>query len=87
MQSARDARFDVVISDLGMPVMNGHELMQALRKLPHVKHIPAIALTGYGASVDMQKSRQSGFDQHIGKPVSYDELIDTIEQLLRSQVY
>ena len=87
LQSARDARFDVVISDLGMPVMNGHELMQALRKLPHVKHIPAIALTGYGASVDMQKSRQSGFDQHIGKPVSYDELIDTIEQLLRSQVY
>lgn len=87
LHSARDARFDVVISDLGMPVMNGHELMQALRQLPHVKHIPAIALTGYGPSVDMQKSRQSGFDQHIGKPVAYDELIDTIEQLLRSQVY
>jgi two-component system CheB/CheR fusion protein len=70
-----------------MPVMNGHELMMALRELPHVKHIPAIALTGYGAAVDMQKSRQSGFDQHIGKPVSYDELIDTIEQLRRSQLY
>lgn len=87
LQAAQDSRFDVVISDLGMPVMNGHELMTALRELPHVKHLPAIALTGYGASVDMQKSRQSGFDHHIGKPVSYDELIDTIEQLRRSQVY
>jgi two-component system CheB/CheR fusion protein len=61
--------------------------MQALRKLPHIKHIPAIALTGYGASTDLNKSQQSGFDQHIGKPVSYDELIETIEQLRRSQVY
>ena len=87
LEAAKDGRFDVVISDLGMPVMNGHELMQALRKLPHIKHIPAIALTGYGASTDLNKSQQSGFDQHIGKPVSYDELIETIEQLRRSQVY
>lgn len=85
LQAARDARFDVVICDLGMPVMNGHELMQALRELPNGKHIPAIALTGYGTPIDMKKSRQSGVDQHIDKPVSYDELIDTIELLRRSR--
>jgi two-component system, chemotaxis family, CheB/CheR fusion protein len=86
LEAAKTARFDVVISDLGMPVMNGHELMRALRELPHLKDVPAIALTGYGASVDKQKSRQSGFDQHIGKPVSYDEMIETIEQLRRAHV-
>lgn len=55
--------------------------MQALRQLPHVKDVPAIALTGYGAISDIKKARQSGFDQYIGKPVSYDDLIATIETL------
>jgi len=85
LDAAKSTRFDLIISDLGMPVMNGHELMSALRQLPLVKDVPAIALTGYGAHSDIQKSRQSGFDQHIGKPVSYDDLIETIENLRRSQ--
>ncbi|MNV59372.1 Polar-differentiation response regulator DivK [compost metagenome] len=84
LDAAKNTRFDLIISDLGMPVMNGHELISALRQLPQVKNVPAIALTGYGAQSDIQKSRQSGFNQHIGKPVSYDDLIDTIEALRRS---
>jgi two-component system CheB/CheR fusion protein len=84
LDAAKSTRFDLIISDLGMPVMNGHELMSALRQLPLVKDVPAIALTGYGAQSDIQKSRQSGFDQHIGKPVSYDDLIETIEALRRT---
>ena len=81
LDAAKSTRFDLIISDLGMPVMSGHELMSALRQLPLVKDVPAIALTGYGAHSDIQKSRQSGFNQHIGKPVSYDDLIETIEAL------
>ncbi|MET0775217.1 MAG: CheR family methyltransferase [Pseudomonas mandelii] len=84
LDAAKGTHFDLIISDLGMPVMNGHELMSALRQLPLLRDVPAIALTGYGAQSDIQKSRQSGFDQHIGKPVSYDELIETIEELRRS---
>ncbi|QCY10930.1 CheR family methyltransferase [Pseudomonas sp. MPC6] len=85
LDAAKNTRFDLIISDLGMPVMSGHELMSALRQLPLVKDVPAIALTGYGAHSDIQKSRQSGFDQHIGKPVSYDDLIETIEALRQPQ--
>ena len=84
LDAAKNTRFDLIISDLGMPVMSGHELMSALRQLPLIKDVPAIALTGYGAHSDIQKSRQSGFDQHIGKPVSYDDLIETIEALRQS---
>jgi two-component system CheB/CheR fusion protein len=84
LDAAKSTRFDLIISDLGMPVMNGHELMSELRQLPLLKDVPAIALTGYGANSDIQKSRQSGFDQHIGKPVSYESLIETIEALRRS---
>lgn len=85
LDAATSNHFDLIISDLGMPVMNGHELMQALRQLPNVKNVPAIALTGYGANSDIQKARQSGFNQHIGKPVSYDDLIATIEALRQPQ--
>ncbi|CRL51095.1 CheR family methyltransferase [Pseudomonas sp. URMO17WK12:I11] len=86
LDAAKHTRFDLIISDLGMPVMNGHELMSALRKLPQAKDVPAIALTGYGTRSDIQKARQSGFNQHLGKPVSYDDLIETIEALRRSSV-
>ncbi|TPG86607.1 response regulator [Pseudomonas mandelii] len=59
--------------------------MNALRQLPLAKDVPAIALTGYGSSSDIKKARQSGFNQHIGKPVSYDDLIATIETLRQPQ--
>lgn len=84
LKAAETTRFDLIISDLGMPVMTGHELMSALRQLPLVEKVPAIALTGYGSHSDIQKSREAGFDHHLGKPVTYDDLIDTIETLLRS---
>ncbi len=60
--------------------------MAALRKLPLGNNVPAIALTGYGTQSDMQKSREAGFDQHLGKPVAYDDLIETIEALRRSEL-
>lgn len=78
--------YDVVVSDVGMPGMSGHDLMRALRELPHIKQVPAIALTGYGAESDIEKSRQSGFDRHLGKPVSYDVQIETIEELRQKRV-
>lgn len=81
LQSAADARYDVIISDIGMPGMDGHALIRALRGLEHLRYIPAIALTGYGASADQYKSRQSGFDRHLNKPVGYDDLIEAIERL------
>jgi two-component system CheB/CheR fusion protein len=86
LDAAKSMHFDLIISDLGMPVMSGHELMSALRQLPFAKDVPAIALTGYGAHSDITKSRQSGFDQHVGKPVSYEELIETIEALRSKSV-
>ncbi|MNG30232.1 hypothetical protein D3C84_1158130 [compost metagenome] len=58
--------------------------MRALRELPHLKQVPAIALTGYGADSDVEKSRKSGFDRHLSKPVSYEALIETIEELRRA---
>ena len=81
LEAASGEEFDIILSDIGMPVMDGHALIKALRGHAHLRHTPAIALTGYGASADQYKSRQSGFDRHLNKPVGYDELVEAIEAL------
>jgi len=68
-----------------MAKMNGHELMQKLRKLGHLRQAPAIALTGYGAGNDQKKATESGFNAHVSKPVGHDSLISLIEKLCRSR--
>lgn len=87
LEAATEGRYDIILSDIGMPGMDGHALIKALRGLEHLRYTPAIALTGYGASADQHKSRQSGFDRHLNKPVSYDDLIDAIEALNGSVPY
>lgn len=81
LETARDKRYDVIISDVGMPLMDGYELIQALRQLPHLKEVPAIALTGFGDSMHQHKSKEAGFDRILTKPVQYEDLIDTIERM------
>ena len=68
---AETARFDLVISDLGLPDLSGHELMRRL----HARfNIPGIALSGYGMEADLAQSREAGFKYHLTKPVSFERL-------------
>jgi len=87
LQAAKDSNYDLIISDIGMPVMDGHELIHAIRQLAHLKHTPAIALTGYGTSGDQKKARQSGFNYHVSKPVSHDDFLDIIDEACNSRPY
>ncbi|MGE8322930.1 MAG: CheR family methyltransferase, partial [Pseudomonas sp.] len=87
LEAAAGEEYDIILSDIGMPMMDGHALIKALRGYVHLRHTPAIALTGYGASADQHKSRQSGFDRHLNKPVGYDELVEAIETLSGSVPY
>ena len=81
LETARDAQYDLIISDIGMPKMNGHQLIQKLRTIGHLGQVPAIALTGYGARSDQKKAAESGFTTHVSKPVAHESLIDLIEKL------
>jgi PAS domain S-box-containing protein len=68
---AETIRADLLISDLGLPDLTGHELMRRLR----TRHdLPGIALSGYGMENDVMASRQAGFTHHLTKPVSFDRL-------------
>lgn len=61
---------DVVILDLGLPVMDGYEVAQRIRSLPASKHIRIIALSGYGQEEHRRKSREAGCQEHLVKPVN-----------------
>jgi PAS domain S-box-containing protein len=78
MASAACAKFDVVISDIGLPDASGTALMQELRGRYGMR---GIALSGYGRDEDVARSKRAGFDAHLVKPVSLDALEQTLRQL------
>jgi CheY-like chemotaxis protein len=76
-------RFDVIISDIGMPEEDGFSLIGKIRDLPDEEGggIPAIALTAYARAEDRVRAIRSGFQMHIAKPVEPAELIAVVANL------
>lgn len=81
LAAARSCHFDLVISDIGMPEMNGYELAQALRALPNYRDVPLVAVTGFSMFDDRERSLRSGFNAHVTKPIDPGALLDLIENL------
>lgn len=77
---------DLLISDIGMPNIDGYTLLKQIREFPDEKYskIPAIALTAYAAEYDQQQAISAGFQLHLAKPIEADKLIEAIAQLLQS---
>jgi CheY-like chemotaxis protein len=78
---AQEERFDVVVSDIGMPGMNGYQLAEALRNLPEYNSVPMIAVTGFSAFDDRGRAVQSGFNAHLTKPINPATLLELIQRL------
>nr|WP_307731066.1 response regulator [Pseudoduganella chitinolytica] len=76
---------DLVISDLSMPDMDGFEFIRALRAIPALHDLPAIAASGLGRDKDVQAALAAGFSDHITKPVEIELLCAKIARLLPCQ--
>ena len=78
-------RPDVMITDLGMPVIDGFELIERVRRSPdpNVRDIPAAALTAYARSEDRARALRSGFGLHLAKPIDPAELVAAVGALAR----
>jgi CheY-like chemotaxis protein len=76
-------RFDVLVSDIGMPLMDGYALISKIRQLPLERggRIPAAALTAYAGVEDRMRALSAGYQLHIPKPVEPDELITVVANL------
>jgi CheY-like chemotaxis protein len=76
-------RFDVLVSDIGMPEEDGYSLIRKIRNLSNERggNVPAIALTAYARPEDRVRALRSGFQMHIAKPVESSELIAAVANL------
>jgi two-component system CheB/CheR fusion protein len=83
LEAAAQQEFDVVLSDIGMPTMNGYEMIQQMRKTPRTARLPALALTGFGREQDVTRALAAGFDGHLSKPVSLKGLVAAIARSVR----
>jgi len=88
-ESAREAlrlaqrnHYDLVISDIGMPGMNGYELAAALRELAAYSRTPLIAVTGYSEYDDRGRAVDAGFNVHLTKPIEPMQLLTLMKELL-----
>jgi CheY-like chemotaxis protein len=73
---------DIVMMDIGLPGMSGHEVAEAVRLRPWGRNVTLIAITGWGQAEDRAMSKQAGFDHHLVKPVAFD----TLSELLTRRV-
>ncbi|HEY3579903.1 MAG TPA: response regulator [Pyrinomonadaceae bacterium] len=81
LQSAKDRRPDIVISDIGMPDVDGYEFLRQLKKLPGLGDVPAIAVSGYASDEDRQRALSVGYLTLVPKPVDVDVLFDLFNEL------
>ncbi|MBA3247142.1 MAG: response regulator, partial [Pyrinomonadaceae bacterium] len=81
--AAAGTRFDIIVSDIGLPNTDGYDLLQQLRRdYPHLYDVPALALTGYAAEQDVATALRAGYAAHLAKPVVPSELAGTVKRLL-----
>ncbi|MBA4141985.1 MAG: PAS domain-containing protein [Nitrosospira sp.] len=76
-----DYQPNVILMDIGMPGMTGHEVARHIRQQPEYGDIKLVALTGWGQEEDRRLSRESGFDHHLTKPVDFTVLKNLIGTL------
>jgi signal transduction histidine kinase/ActR/RegA family two-component response regulator len=82
---AREQAPDLIISDIGMPDIDGYELIQKLRRTAGLERVPAIALTGYAREEDRNLALAAGYDAHIAKPADMRRLLYLIKKLTKER--
>lgn len=81
LRLARDNEFDVILSDISMPEMDGFEFLRRLRQINGRQHVPVIAITGFGRTDDIERAHDAGFYSHLTKPLNLQALADVLQRL------
>jgi CheY-like chemotaxis protein len=78
-------QFQIVISDIGMPYMDGYQFARAMRRVPGYAEVPLVAMSGYDLEADHKEVQRAGFNAHLEKPVDADVLIGLVDELTRNR--
>ena len=82
VKAAEQERPDLILMDLGMPIMDGWEATRKIKAQPELRHIPVIAVTSHAMVGDEITAREAGCDDYVAKPVDETELLEKIKKLL-----
>lgn len=72
---------ELIFCDLGLPGISGFEVAERIRAHDGLRHLPLVALTGYGGPSVRQRALEAGFDEHVTKPVSMSEIGEVCERM------
>jgi two-component system cell cycle response regulator DivK len=79
---AKSERPDLILMDIQLPLLDGHEATRRIKQTPELRHIPIIVVTSYALSGDDAKAKAAGCDAYVAKPFSPRELLTTIRKFL-----
>ena len=85
LRLAKENDFDVILSDISMPEMDGFEFLQRLRKIDGRENVPVVAITGFGRSDDIARASAAGFHSHLTKPLNLKALAEVLQQLAKER--
>jgi PAS domain S-box-containing protein len=85
LQMVTEKEFDVILSDISMPEMDGFEFLTRLREIPGCEQVPVVAITGCGRREDVDRARAAGFYSHLTKPLVLEDLAKTLNDVSKSK--
>ncbi len=83
VEKAEQERPDLILMDLGLPVMDGWEATRKIKANSELKHIPVIAVTSHAMVGDEIQAREAGCDDYVPKPIDEEELIRKVKKFLQ----
>ncbi len=82
LQMIDQAQPDILLLDIGMPVLDGFAVVRAIRENPRVAALPVLAVTAYAMQGDRERILTSGFDGYLSKPINAKSLAEELDRLL-----
>lgn len=83
LKNLSETKFNLIVADINMPLMDGLKLLSIVRKDPNYAHIPVIIVSTEGADADKEKGLQLGANAYLSKPIQTSELLKTVRQLVK----
>jgi CheY-like chemotaxis protein len=72
---------DLILLDLKLPGLDGHQVLQRIKSMPHARRLPVVILTSSTEHSDRERSYDNGANSYLLKPLSFDELLDMVRQV------
>jgi two-component system chemotaxis response regulator CheY len=83
LKKLSETKFNLVVADINMPLMDGLKLLSMIRKDPNHAQIPVIIVSTEGADADKEKGFQLGANAYLSKPIQTNELLKTVKELVK----